>query len=158
MVSKQECIEQYYKLVEKLDELHEIRKRIEKDFLMTDTIKTMRFLYQDIDNVFPLIEQQLENELFDYDKLKKSFEIRINFVQRRIDYLKEMSDEIEKNHVILNIDDTSYLMELPSNIHAKKGDVLSINSNKDLILNKKEKEIFLKNENKSDFIELKQAK
>lgn len=66
--------------------------------------------------------------------------------------------DIEKNYVILNIDDTSYLMELPSNIHAKKDDVLSINSNKDLILNKKEKEIFLKNENKSDFIELKQAK
>ena len=93
MISKQECINQYYKLVEKLDELHEIRKRIEKEFLMTDTIKTMRYLYQDIDNVFPLIEQQLKNELFDYDKLKKSFEIRINFVQRRIDYLKEMSDE-----------------------------------------------------------------
>lgn len=93
MISKQECINQYYKLVEKLDELHEIRKRIEKEFLMTDTIKTMRYLYQDIDNVFPLIEQQLKNELFDYDTLKKSFKIRTNFVQRRIDYLKEMSDE-----------------------------------------------------------------
>lgn len=93
MISKQECINQYYKLVEKLDELHEIRERIEKEFLMTDIIKTMRYLYQDIDNVFPLIEQQLKNELFDYDNLKKSFEIRTNFVQRRIDYLKEMSDE-----------------------------------------------------------------
>ena len=93
MVSKQECIKQYYKLIEKLEELHEIRKRVEKDFLITDTIKTMRYLYQDMDNVFPMIEQQLKNELFNYDKLKKSFEIRADFVQRRIKYLKEMSDE-----------------------------------------------------------------
>lgn len=93
VVSKQECIKQYYKLIEKLEELHEIRKRVEKDFLITDTIKTMRYLYQDMDNVFPMIEQQLKNDFFNYDKLKKSFEIRADFVQRRIKYLKEMSDE-----------------------------------------------------------------